>query len=441
MKTIDPIETWINTVAYSHSYSKLTRRNYEHHIRKFLDYAETTAEGILEQYNESKTDKQFKQTWTPIITSMIGEMQKQNLAPTSIRTAIAIIKSFFNYHSLPLGYIPTGKPHIRFYNRPITREEIEIIIDDAQPRERAIYALMTQSSLRPNEISKLTIGDIKNLNSEQASYPIIIKQKNTKGKYHGYFTFTGKETIDLIKTYFKATNRENPKEDELVFTMTDNKSPITTDLLTHTFKRTVEKLRKQNMLTFKTEQETISGTTKTKITRNKLRLYNLRKYWFNHNRASTEYKEFWGAHTSKLTSIKHYIDTEPTPENIAKHQEIYEKNALPYLTINTPNKDEKQTAIEQLEKKINKLEQENKQLKKGLDSKLTKQLAQKDEDIEELKAKVAEFSPEKIEKIASTIFQKSWQDLVMKMLGTSADEFKKQIDKEKLKPNVDKVKD
>jgi hypothetical protein len=43
--------------------------------------------------------------------------------------------------------------------------------------------------------------------------------------------------------------------------------------------------------------------------------------------------------------------------------------------------------------------------------------------------------------LVSTIFQKSSQDLVIKILGTSADEFKIKIDKEKVKPNIEKVKD
>ena len=71
---------------------------------------------------------------------------------------------------------------------------------------------------------------------------------------------------------------------------------------------------------------------------------------------------------------------------------------------------------------------------------LKHQLAEKDLEIAELNTKIAEVTPEKVESIATTIFQKSWQDLVAKTIGTSPEEFKKQIDKEKGKPNMDKVK-
>ena len=59
MKTIDPIETWITTVAYSHSNSPHTRINYIHHFNKFERYAETTAQEIIQDYNKCKTDKEF----------------------------------------------------------------------------------------------------------------------------------------------------------------------------------------------------------------------------------------------------------------------------------------------------------------------------------------------------------------------------------------------
>ena len=359
MTKTDTIENWLNAVAYSHSNSNYTRRQYTIHIQRFLNHIGKTAEQIIEEY-ETLDDKQFKHKYTPLIMSLIGEMRKANYAPSTQHSIIATIKSFFKYNSLPLTYIPLTREYLRFHNRPITKEEIKLIIKEAQPREKAYYALMTQSGLRPQTISNLKIEDFENLLDENTPIPclITIRQEITKGKYSEYFTFTAEESIKYIKDYLKRQRKQPLTPEEYLFTMQNGKTLVNPDVINHTFTRTIKNLRKENIIDFKTDEETVNNKARTN---NKIKLYNLRKYFRNNNHADWDYKNFWMGHISKLGVDKHYIDTSATPENIEKHRQIYKEKAMPHLKIETATPDETiQT--------ITKLETENQELKTQIET-------------------------------------------------------------------------
>lgn len=372
MTKTDTIENWLNAVSYSHSNSNHTRTQYTHHIQRFLKYIGKTADQILKEY-EILDDKQFKHRYTPSIISLIGEMGKANYSPSTQQNVIATIKSFFKYNSLPLGYIPSTRKYARFHNRPITKEEIKLIIKEAQPREKAYYSLMVQSGLRPQTISNLKIGDLENLLEKNTPIPclITIRQEITKGKYSEYFTFTAEENIQYIKEYLKRQRKQPLTSEEYLFTMQNGKTPVKPDVINHTFARTIKKLRKENIIDFKTD----TGTVNNKIrTNNKIKLYNLRKYFRNNNHADWDYKNFWMGHISKLGVDKHYIDTSTTPENIEKHRQIYKEKTMSYLKIETTTPDEFIPTITDLQNKITKQENENKQLKHTI-TRMDKQFA------------------------------------------------------------------
>ena len=251
-----------------------------------------------------------------------------------------------------------------FHNRDITKEEIEAIIKDAQPREKAYYALMTQSGLRPNEVSNLKIGDLENLLGEITPIPCLVKirQDVTKRKYKPYFTFIGQETITFIKEYFKRENRTSLTPEDYLFTKDDGKTKTNSDLISHIFRRTVEKLKKQKVLNFNNKEG-------EKANRNELRLYNLRKYFRNHaGKAGTDYVNFWIGHS--LGIDEHYFSQINIPDLRKQYQEIAMKN----LRIDTKTPD-------QNEDTISKLEQQNRELRDRLE-KIEKTLFPNQQNIE-----------------------------------------------------------
>jgi len=355
-------------MSFSHSNSENTKISYKHNFKKFLDFAETTAEEIIADYDKLD-DKQFKRKYTPIIMSFIGKIQSENYSPSSQSIALNTVKSFFKYMNLPLNFLPSGRRYVVFHNRDIKKEEIEAIIKDAQPREKAYYTLMTQSGLRPNEISNLKIGDLEGLLEENTPIPcmVTIRQEATKGKYKPYFTFAGQETIVSIKEYFQREKRTDLTTEDYLFTKVTKdketkKTKITktdSDLISHIFRRTVTKLNNEKVLNFNNKKS-------EKANRNELRLYNLRKYFRNHaGQAGTDYVNFWMGHS--LGIDEHYF----SQTAVADHRKQYQEKAMPNLRIDTKTPDQNEQTITDLEKKI----------------------AERDNQINEINQKFTKFEP------------------------------------------------
>jgi integrase len=344
------IENWLSTVAYSHSNSENTRIGYIYHIQRFLNHVGKMPEQILEDY-EKMDDKQFKRYYSPQIMSLIVKLQKEGYAPSSQSFAINAVKSFFKYNDLPLNYIPTGHKFVVFHNRDITKVEIEEIIKIAEPREKAFYVLMVQSGLRPNEICNLRIENLEELLTENTQIPCLIRipQEQTKGKYSEYFTFAGKESIYYIKEYLKRrTQPLNPGD--YLFTKEDNKTSVDTDLISHMFRRTVNKLKSQKLLDFKNRKG-------EKTNRNEIRLYNLRKYFRNKAGAGQDYVNFWMGHT--LGVDDHYF----SKTDIEQHRRIYKETAMYNLRISEKSPSQTEQTIIELQNKLFVQEKELKELK------------------------------------------------------------------------------
>jgi integrase len=357
------ISNWLGMLKSSHTNNENTATGYIRHFKQFLELARKTPEEIIDDY-EKMDEKHFKRLYTPIVMSFVLKITKEGYSPATQQNALSAVKSFFKYNSLPLNFLPTGRRTVMFHNRDITKEEIEEIIKVSQPREKAYYSLMVQSGLRPNEISKLKIDDLEKLLDQDTTIPCLIKirQEATKGQYKPYFTFAGQESINYIKEYFKRENRSQLTSDDWLFTKDDGKTETDSDLISHIFRRTVEKLKKQGVLDFKNKKG-------EKANRNELRLYNLRKYFRNHaGKAGADYANFWMGHSLGVDG--HYF----SQTDVETHRKQYREKAMPELRIETKTPD-------QNEDTITKLEQENKVLRNRLE-KIEKKLFSNQPDAE-----------------------------------------------------------
>jgi integrase len=343
MQKIDQaLENWLTNVAISHSDSEPTKRTYNSNIIKFLTYANTTVDQIVEDYNKLP-EKEFKQKYTTILTLLIGEMKKNNYGQCSLHNVIATVKSCFKYNNLPLNFMPSAKQFTKFHNRDITKEEIEQIIKEAEPREKAYYALMVQSGLRPQTISKLKIENIENLLEQNTPIPCLIKipQEATKGKYYEEnFSFTSTESIKYIKEYLKRERNQQLKPNDYLFTRTKKEIALDPDTVNHLFHRTAEKLRQEHILNFETDTSNLKGKT---ITRNKLKLYSLRKYFRKQATPAGDHIHLWMQHEAKLGVDKHYIS-----RDIEHNRTIYKEKAMPYLRIESKTPDQNEQKINEL---------------------------------------------------------------------------------------------
>jgi site-specific recombinase XerC len=337
----DPIEVWINTVCASHSNSSRTRYNYLLVFQSFCKFIGKKASQIIKEY-EASIDRDFRRKYAEYVKAFMTCQQTKGIAPNTISTRIGIIKSFFKYNDLPLRFTPTINPRMLYHNRDITHEEIKLILNASRPRERAFYAIMAQSGLRPNTICNLKYENIKeDFENNRIPCRIEIPQEIAKGKYHSYFTFIGKEAVKYLKSYLVI--RPKIDDEDYLFLSDDKRKKVNPKSISKFFAQTVKKLHEKEMMELKQKKENKPHD---------IRLYNLRK-WFRKyaNQAGFEFVQFWMGHTVNAGQDKHY-----RPKDVEYHRKLYAEKAMPHMRLETATPTE-------TEKAISDLKQENKKLK------------------------------------------------------------------------------
>ena len=353
---LDPTEKWLVNVSYANSGSKRTEEKYRRDFTQFLKFFGKTSKEIITEYRSLTNFNdalRFKDQIADVILSWIVHLREEGLANCTIAGKVCSVKSFLKYNRIQIGYIPTAKGTTEYHNRDIKREEIATILNVSIPRDRAFYAVMTQSGLRPVTICRLQIKHIEydRLLRGECPVKIDVPCKIAKGKYHSYFTFISEEAIHNLKSYLKT---RNVTKDSYLFIKTGSQNtPMKPSAFSAQFNKTIRKLREKNVLDFELRDNKPS----------ELRLYNLRKFFekFAH-KAGEEFSEFWMGH--KIGVQDHYRSTDPE-----HHRRQYAEKAAPDLRIQTttPGATEKLlNDMNELKNVLEKKDQEIQQLRKEM---------------------------------------------------------------------------
>jgi len=340
------VEAWLNNVAYSHSRSKETALAYRYHLKLFCDYASTSPEGIIKEY-EGADDRKFKMKYAQLLQDWISSMVGK-YAQYTIVARLTAIRSFFKYRSLPLAFVPEGANRVTFHNRGMSKDEIKTLLAESKAREGAFCAFMIQSGCRPGTIGHL---HLKNLEPDwsKGTVPcrVIVPEEDTKGEYACILTFIGDDALHYLRRYFK-TRGPLPKDS---FLFVNRKGePMERTLISHLFQDTLRRLRAKGAVNYE---------TKTEGKPSELRLYGLRKYFRQQAApAGADYVNYWMGH--KLSGVdSHYFPgkgTDITEEVVEHHRKVYAEKALPNLRLESSTPTEAEKRNEELLKKYGVLE-------------------------------------------------------------------------------------
>jgi len=325
------VEDWLNSVAYSHSQSKATEDQYKRVWMRFSTEIGMTATEIVADY-ESSTDRNVMRKHARLIRSWIGKLLKEGLTNTSVKVMVGAVKSFYKYNDLPLGHIPQAMNGIVFHNRDITKEEIVQIMAQVKPREKAFFAVMAQSGLRPHTIKQLKLKHIENL--EKTPCKIEVPQELAKGKYGSYSTFIGSDSLKYLKQYFD-TRKDLTPESLFFCAHDDSKKSVNVKDMSRAFRLAARKLEKSGAIEFEVRKGKPS----------ELRLYNLRKFFRKYAiQMGFEVVEYMMGHIVKG------VDGNYRPQDPEYYRELYAEKAMPFLRLEEPTPTETNEIIKTLRK-------------------------------------------------------------------------------------------
>jgi integrase len=361
--TIDPIQIWLDSVG-KRSHNKSTQYSYRKSLDNFLAFiGGKTAQQIVDDYKKCETlkeERDFKETYTDLISSFAGHLESQNLSFNSVNTAIAAVKSFFKYRHLPLNYetLDTRKT-VQYPDRDISKEEVVAILKASEPRERAFFCMMAQSGLRPDSLCKLQLKDIQpDFYKKTVPCAITVQATKTKAAYSSYHTFMGAESIDHLQTYL-SKERPNILENDYIFGQSGAEliegsvrkgKPSNPKAFARSFNIILKKLKLGGVINYDSRANGKPA---------ELKLYSLRKYFErNASKADEKLAQYWMGHLSFLGTALSYLS-----RNIDYQRKIYEEKAMPELRLETFTPGEHE-----------------------------KEIINKTEEIEVLKAKVADLS-------------------------------------------------
>ncbi len=333
----DLVQVWLKSVAYSHSQSEATEINYKRVWGQYSAYIGMSAKEIVADY-EGANDRTAMRKHARFIRSWIGNLSNSGLTNSSIRVMVGTIKSFYKYTDLPLGHIPHAMGDCVYHNRDISKEEIVQIMTGVKIREKAFFAVMAQSGLRPFTIKQLKLKHLEEF--DKIPCKIEVPKEIAKGKYGRYVTFIGSDAIKYIKQYL-ATRKDLTAESLLFCSHFDSNQPINTKDVSRVFKESAQKLKKSGAL----EYEIRKGKP------SELRLYNLRKFFRKYaNQMGFENVNYLMGHTVRGS------DANYKPQDPEFYRELYAEKAMPFLRLETSDPLETENAITSMK-------QENRELK------------------------------------------------------------------------------
>ena len=331
-------DIWISLVKHNNSDSKDTENIYRKNLESFCEFIKISPNGIYEEWKQCETNRNmqnFVEKYKFLMVEYMDNLSKNGYAKMSILQRISSVKSFFNYMDMPFSKTIKPKGIVTFHNRDIKIEElVKIIRHTKHVRDKAVFSMMAQSGLRPITISKLRYEHIKE-DYEKETIPcrIIIPQGIAKGKYRGYYTFVGKDTIEFLKDYFETRKKLN--DDSLLFTnLYKTNEAISRKSISREFHQIIMML----------------GLAKGEFNKPRdIRLYSLRK-WFRNKTSSAglDYVHFWMGHTLPMND-EHYRSFEDIEEQRKKYAEVMDNLKL-FVRSEEPSSESAKTLTKELDK-------------------------------------------------------------------------------------------
>lgn len=331
------IQQWLDTI----NIKATTINNYLHGMHVFTEYTKKTPAELLEEADREQ-DSNIKARNRSVNKYLLGfrnYLQKQELAPLSIKAYINGVKSFYRTFDIEFKPVQQEGLLILQENKKIpTIEDIRDILKVCDPLERAVALVGCSSGLDSATTSNIKIKDFKEgYDRETGITTLQLRRLKTNVDF---ITFLTPEASDAVIAYlnFRARTEETgtARHNQLLKQkVTDGDNylfclrRIPDDYLTD-FDEEKRKINRPAFMKLYRDISTKASKNTKKGQYNYIRSHNFRKF-FNSRmlNAGCDYfhcEEFMG-HALPGTQGHYYT---PDVEELKKYYQKF----VPYLTIN-----------------------------------------------------------------------------------------------------------
>jgi site-specific recombinase XerD len=141
----------------------------------------------------------------------VCELQDAGLAPSRICNYVKAIRALYRVNGIDIKLPqPLSRRAVR-HDRAPKPEELQRVIDIADLRERVIVSMLALGGFREGTLVRLKYRHVREeLEKGVVPLHIHVEATITKGKYHDYDTFIGKEAVAYLREYLETRRLGSP---------------------------------------------------------------------------------------------------------------------------------------------------------------------------------------------------------------------------------------
>ncbi|AKB61762.1 tyrosine-type recombinase/integrase [Methanosarcina mazei] len=205
----DPIiQEWLSLA----SAKKTTRKSYIDSMRAYTDFLKKTPAQLIEETDKVDNTKAIAKKIFGELRLFKEHLEKSGLAPMSVKSRIAAVKSFYKYNFVELPTLSRSGTTATtlFENKKVPKkEDIQEVLTIANPLEKALVLIGCSSGLSSNEISNLTLQEFYDgYDPETEITSLHLIREKVQYEFH---TFLSPETSRAILEYLKFRERKPKK--------------------------------------------------------------------------------------------------------------------------------------------------------------------------------------------------------------------------------------
>jgi len=194
----------------SQSPSKRTAFNYIYATSRFCRWLNKTPDEWLRGcwLPNGTPNNQALYEHSKLLNDFAVELRDAKLAEGYITNYAKAIKALHERNNLPFTYLRRFSAKRKYRDRAPTPDELTRLLDMAALREKVILSWLALGGFREGTLTLLTYGDVKE-DLERGIIPIhvYVPAEKTKGRYHDFDSFVGKEGVDFLNAYLDARRR------------------------------------------------------------------------------------------------------------------------------------------------------------------------------------------------------------------------------------------
>jgi len=145
---------------------------------------------------------------TGFLEKCVAELQDNKRSPGRIHGYVRQVRSFYRVNGIEMPKLQLPRDRVVSKDRAPSQEELQKLVDVADPRERLIVTTLALSGLREGTVSALRYKHVReDLEKDVTPVHVHVSAEETKGKYGDYDTFLGQEAADALRLHLEQRRR------------------------------------------------------------------------------------------------------------------------------------------------------------------------------------------------------------------------------------------